>query len=347
MTTFARACCTLDRVEPAAAGKLPMFHTIPPPGRYPSTIQMPDGEEVPGILVVDQAAYDEIARRFQAAAARPGFVGLLVDREHLSELPAGDSVAYAWMKTMETRPDGIWTGWDLTDLGEKAVGGKLFKFRSPVCNLEKIAGTDNEWRPVELVSAALTNVPRFRELAPSSANRGGAATGGGSADMTLIDRIRARLGKPDATEDEIFNLLDAALTAGETAKTELATVKARADQLGKEKIEREADEFVKEHGAKVTDTGKLKARYIADPAGTREAIGLFKAGTEKPAPRALGRDQGAKTPGERKDAEARTLARDRKAAIAAVRARDNCTHATAVVRAQREQPDLWRETETK
>lgn len=336
MTPNARASCTLDRSEPGAANALPMFHTVPPPGRYPSTIIQADGTEIPGILVIDDLAYSQIHARFQEAAGKPDFAGLLVDREHMSELPAGDSTASAWVKSMARRDDGIWTGWELTDLGEQLIPTKRFKFRSPVFDLEKVAGRKDEWRPVRLVSVALTNVPHFKQLAPSL-NRENAAIGGGSA-MSLLDRVRARLGKPDAQEDEVYDLLDAALKAGETATTEKATLQARVKDLEKADTERQADEFVKEHGGKVSDTAKLRARFIADPAGTRETVGLLKA----PAPaaaRQLGRE--AKTPGDRAEDSAQDLAAQRKQAIATVKARDNCTHAQAAARAQREHPALW------
>ena len=333
----ARACCTLDRSEAAQGDALPMFHTVPPAGRYPSTIILADGEEVHGNLIVDDLAMTQIHATFQEESGRPGFAGLLVDREHLSELPAGDSTAAAWVKTMARRDDGLWTGWDLTDLGQPLIPTKRFKFRSPVFDLEKVAGTDNEWRPVRLVSVALTNVPHFKQLA-ASLNRENAATGGGSS-MGLIDRLRARLGKPDAKEDEVFDLLDAALTAGDTAKTEVATLQARAKELEQAELNRQADEFVTAHEGKVADKAKLRARFVADPSGTREAFALLKAAPDKPSARQLGRD--AQTPGDSAGTQGQDSAQKRKAAIASVKARDNCSNAQAAVRAQRENAGLW------
>ena len=338
MTTHARACCTLDRSEAAQSGALPQFHTVPPAGRYPSTIIRPDGEEAPGMLVVDDIAFAQILARFQEESGKPTFAGLLVDREHLSELPAGDSTAAAWVKTMARRDDGLWTGWDLTDLGQQLIPTKRFKFRSPVFDLEKVAGTDNEWRPVRLVSVALTNVPHFKQLA-ASLNRENAATGEGGSSMGLIDRLRARLGKPDAKEDEVFDLLDAALTAGDTAKTEAATLQARAKELEQAELNRQADEFCAAHEGKVADKAKLRARFVADPSGTREAFALLKATPDKPAARQLGRD--AQTPGDSAGTQGQDSAQKRKSAIAAVKARDNCSNAQAAVRAQRENAGLW------
>ena len=334
----ARAHFTLDRSEVAAAGALPQFHTVPEPGRYPSTIIAPDGEELHGILVIDDLAVAQIQARFQEESQRPTFAGLLVDREHLSELPAGDSPAAAWVKTMARRPDGLWTGWELTDLGEQLIPTKRFKFRSPVFDLEKVAGTKDEWRPVRLVSVALTNVPHFKQLAPSL-NRENSAAEGGST-MGLIDKLRALFGKPEAQEDELFALVDAALKAGETAKTEVATAQARVSALEKADLDRQADAFVSEHEAKVSDKAKLRATFIANPAVTRESFAMLKTVEAKPA-RQLGRE-GAGNPGDRAEDNGAAKVETRRAAIATIKARDNCTHTQAVTRAQKEHADLWK-----
>ena len=159
--------------------------------------------------------------------------------------------------------------------------------------------------------------------------------------MGLIEKLRALFGKPEAQEDEIFALVDAALKAGDTAKTDSAKLQARVQDLEKADTDRKADEFVKEHGAKVTDPAKLKARFVADPVGTREAIALFKAPVEPRPARQLGRE-GAGNPGDRDQSEGKDKAKTRSAAIASIKARDNCTHTQAVTRAQKENADLWK-----
>jgi hypothetical protein len=166
--------------------------------------------------------------------------------------------------------------------------------------------------------------------------------------MSLLDKLRARFQKPDATEDDLTALVESALTAGDTAKAECSALSQKVKDFETAKLEAAADAFVKDHGAKVSDTAKLRARYIADPAGTLETVSLLKvvetpacAGThaDRPAaPRALGRDQTEQTP----DAGTTDKATQRKAAIAQVRARDNCSNAQAAVRATRENPDLWK-----
>ena len=156
--------------------------------------------------------------------------------------------------------------------------------------------------------------------------------------MGLIDKLRALFGKPEAQEDELFALVDAALKAGETAKTEVATAQARASALEKADLDRQADAFVVEHEAKVSDKAKLRARFIADPAGTRESFAILKIDA-KPA-RQLGRE-GARNPGDRAEDKGKSNVSDRKELVAQVRARDNCTHTQAVARAQKERPELW------
>ena len=339
----ARASFTLANAEPKSAlpDALPHFHTVPAPGRYPSKITMADGSEKRATVVIDDAAFDRILASFQAQAADPAFAGLLVDREHLSELPAGDSTAAAWVKTMHRRPDGLWTGWELTDLGNSLIPTKRFKFRSPVFDLEPIQGKPGEWRPVRLVSVALTNVPHFKTLA-ASLNRESGPDGSpdadpeGEAHMDLISRIRARIGKPDAQDDEVFAVLDAALTAGETAIQEVPKLQARAKALEDAERERQAEDFVKQHGDKVADAAKLKARFIADPEGTRETIALLKPQAPAAPVRLLGRD--GETP-QRDNALERSAARLK--AVQQVQAKHRCSAARAWEMAQRDNPDLF------
>ena len=337
-----RARFTLDRTdapgstgEPRLAPTLPLFHTVPPKGRYRSKILMPEGGHKTGFLIVDDLAYDRILANFASAAAAPDFPGLLVDREHLSEQPDGDSTAAAWAKTIARRDDGLWTGWELTALGETLIPTKNFKFRSPVFDLERVAGHDDEWRPVRLVSIALTNVPHFKQLAPSL-NRGDAATStpeGGS--MSLLDKLRARFQKPDATEDDLTALVESALTAGDTAKAECSALSQKVKDFETAKLEAAADAFVKEHGGKVSDTAKLRARYIADPAGTLETVSLLKVVETPAAPRALGREQTEQTPAPNAKLKARAEAID------AAAAKHRCTRARAWELVQQSNPEFF------
>jgi hypothetical protein len=342
MPQLARASFTLHASGPAASEtELPKFHTVPPPGRYTSKIDMPDGSAKKAVVVIDEEAYGKLMAKFAAEAETPGWSGLLVDREHLSELPAGDSTAAAWVKTLHREADGLWSGWELTDLGQTLIPTKRFKFRSPVFDLEPIQGKAGEWRPVRLVSVALTNVPHFKTLAASAHSETAAempeeGSEGGAMDA-LIARIRARFKKPEAEEAELIALLDAMLAAGETAATECASLKARNQELELAETNRKADAFVAEHGAKVADAAKLRARFIEDPAGTVATLSLLKpVEAAKPA-RMLGRD--GETP--ERDAQPDKAAQ-RKALIATIKARDNCSNVQATTRAQRENPELWK-----
>lgn len=331
--THPRAYCTLDRAENAPEGGLPLFHTVPAPGRYPSKVILPDGSAKPGTLIIDSEAYDRIYASFAVQQAAPDFPGLLVDREHLSEMPAGDSTAAAWAKTILRRDDGLWTGWELTALGETLIPTRNFKFRSPVFDLERVAGTADEYRPVRLVSIALTNVPHFKTLAPSL-NREDAATPQGGPAM-LLEMLRKKFNKPEATEEELLAMLEGALREGETATAECSALKQKVQAFEAEKLNAEADAFVAEHGAKVSDTAKLRARYIADPAGTRDTVGLIKIPEAAPAPRALGRDQVEQTPSPDAKAQARLKAIDE------TQTRLRCTRARAWETVRNEKPDLF------
>jgi hypothetical protein len=153
--------------------------------------------------------------------------------------------------------------------------------------------------------------------------------------MGLIDKLRGLFGKPEAQEDELFALVDAALKAGETAKTEVATAQARVSALEKADLDRQADAFVSEHEAKVSDKAKLRARFIADPAGTRESFAMLKIVEAKPA-RQLGRE-GAGNPGDRAE-----TGLTRAAAVDAAKAKYRCSSRSAAWElAKRDNPALF------
>jgi hypothetical protein len=366
----------------SAGGALPMFHTVPPMGRYVSRIEYPNGSAKKGIVVLDDLAYRQILDDFKVRASKPGFPGLLVDREHLSEMPAGDSAAAAWVKTIELRDNGIWTGWELTDLGQKLTGPKgQYKFRSPVFDLKKIEGIE-EWRPTALVSVGLTNVPHFRELEASlnaenqadecehmnpdgtfvngfdgcvlhmreceghneESARKICATiarqkaAGKETEMQIVERLRARLAAKDADETQLVGLFDAAMDAAEASATEVGKLKARIAELELKEREAAADAFVEANASRIADKAKVRARYIADPAGTQELVASIKAIETRPFPRAVGRETPAGNP-PAGDKAAR--ASEREELVARVRARFKCGAAAAVARAQREHPELW------
>ena len=341
-----RAYLLLAKSENAPAGSPPgsgRYHTVPPRGEYPSTIHLRDGKKEPGILVVDDLAFTKILAAFNLAAAQPAFPGLLVDQEHRSELPDGDTIAAAWAKTIEQRDDGLWTGWDLTPLGSDLLASGKFKFRSPVFNLEKVPGSGARYRPIELVSIGLTNKPHFKQLAPSM-NKEGANPE--ETSMALLEKLCALLKAPATTsEDDVFARLSTALNKAESDAAELATVKARADQLAAAALERDAAEFVGKHGARFGDEAKLKALFVSDRKAAEDLVALLKPPAQDHV-RVLNREDGQSPETSSVDASALEAAEKRakyqRDLVEHIKAAHNLPFTAAWARAEREKPELFK-----
>ena len=360
MNASARIALAICRQEAAPSGER-WYHTLPSLGEYPMPIHLPRGT-VPGILVIDPAAQSAISAAFASASAAADFPGVLVDREHSSELPDGDSTAMAWAKELQIRADGIWTRWELTAAGEPLITGHAYAYRSPAMALEPLDATAQaqlsqssignlqssigKWRPVRLSSIALTNVPHFRDLTPALGRESQTPN---PTETPTMDRaqICSKLGldPAKATDDEILGALDAlvaAKAAGETAtaeataaKSELATIKARA-------LEADAAAFVLAHKARIKPDAEASvlASYKANPEATQALFATLADPAAAPATaRARIDASAAATPGARDPAADKSAART--ALIASVAARDNLSRREAICIARREKPELW------
>jgi hypothetical protein len=342
--TSDHAFLSLGRTETTPAGG--RYHTVPPPGEYPTAIHLKDGSEKPGILVVDSIAYDRIVGRFQDRAKGDAFPGLLVDREHESENPKGNTVACAWAKSIERRDDGLWTDWDLTPLGEELLTTGMYKFRSPVLILEQLPGSGNRYRPVELKSIGLTNMPHFKNLA-ASLNR---ETGDNQevTPMPLLEKLVARLKlAAGATEDVAYAAVDQALAKSDADSAALVIATARVTELETAVIERDAAEFVSKHKERFGDEGKLKALFVANRKAAEDMVALLKPAPVQPEARVLARADArppAHSPATELDKAATARAAEQNDLINNIRARPEYRGAqfdTVWAIAQREKPELF------
>ena len=320
--------------ETGAAG---WYHTVPPVGEYPSQIQKPGGKKVKGILVVDAEAYRRIRADFAAKAGSAEFAGLIVDLEHQSEQADGSTEAAAWAKELEQRPDGLWTRWDLTDLGDTVLGRGRYKYRSPAFDLELLPGTRDRYRPVALSSIGLTNTPHFKNLAPSL-NRAVSQEAG----MDMLQRLRATLNLPETADEEAVCSAVEALSKKDTTQCKaLAKAEGRVVELETADRTREADAFISLHKGKIKDEAAVRAQYLKDPETCKGLFGALKteAAAGQRAPRMLGRD--AKTPAADSAGDSATRTRERARVISEIQHRDGCKRTVAVCRAQREHAALF------
>ena len=301
----ARQAFSLARTDQSAAGER-WYHTMPEIGEYPTPIHLACGA-VPGILVIDADCYARMQACFDFQAQDDNWPGVLVDKEHTSEQPGGDSSAMAWAKAMKIMADGLWTQWDWTSVGEPLATGHVYAFRSPATDLMAmddtakkqlaaakakkslasmgaLATTPGRWRPVALSSIALTNKPHF-DLAPAL---GREQSQPGDTDMDpekILAAVRKALGLADdgdvvAAVTKLVSDNAAAQTTCTKAKEDLdaaqAIAKKATDDLAAvqaKQLDAEAEAFVLAHKARIKDVDKVRAQFKTNPECTRALFG--------------------------------------------------------------------------
>jgi len=313
------------------------FHTIPVPGEYPGmTVWLP-GQEEPlknQTIVVSPEDYQVILGAFQRDKANPDWHGLLVDKEHFS-LEAGESSeAAAWAEDMRIDADGIWTRWSLTALGKELLSGDVYRMRSPVSDLVKVAGREGCWKMNRLTGIGLTNTPFFKNLSSEARARGEQQKGA----VMLLEKLRERL-KMDAAADEqaVYAKVCEALDKSDADSTALGTARARVTELETAQRGRDWDAFHAENKAQIADVETIRARFMADPEAVR---GMFKALKPVGAPTAPARriGQDAQTPSTETTAALAAKKPDREAVrkLAQSIAKDTgCRMSMAVCQAER------------
>lgn len=271
---------------------------------------------------------------------------LLVDREHRSAEPAGDSEAMAWITALEVRDDGLYGHFEWTDVGRLAVENKRFRYLSPVFVVDEPKQAGEIVTLLGLGSVALTNKPNLRGMKPlrnrvphdlpNEKNGGVRMTelkkllglAEDTEETSVIQAVQTVLNRAKEAETKV-----ATITArAEKAEADLATVRNRVQELELEKLGAEADRFIADNQAVIRNKDEVRKRYLTDKAGTIALVAAMQpAGTTVVLNRADG-----KTP----DATVRNKARDE--FVAEVKAKYRCrTNAEAWAIAQRQKPELF------
>lgn len=217
----------------------------------------------------DEAACAEVVRNFRGE--------ILVDADHRSTKPDGDTSAYAWVTAVRADPEqGLVGTMRFTDKGAAAVNAREYRFVSVSWYL----GSDG--RPRELDSVALTNRPNLpvhpvvnREGAgeTQSADNGENQPAGNGATQRNpeMEELKTLLGlAADATDDQV-------VAAAKALKERLDTIEAQAKDA-------EAEKFAAENAAKC-DKETLKNAYLQSPDVAKAIVENMKAPEPaKPAP---------------------------------------------------------------
>ena len=207
----------------------------------------------------DKGKPKKITQRFDAAACSKvveNYSGeLLVDADHRSTRPDGDTSAYAWVTGLRNDPElGLVGVMRFTDKGAAAVNGREYRFVSVAWFL----GDDG--RPYQLDSVALTNRPNLPVRPVVNRDGGGnpAADGGATQRTPEMEKLKSALGlAAEATDEEVLAAAKA--------------LKARCDKLEAQAKDAEAEQFAAENAAKA-DREALKNAYLASPEAARALV---------------------------------------------------------------------------
>ena len=274
---FAVFCaCSAVKAEPSTNAT--WFQTFPPYGRYPvgGTIE---GAAKDAEYVFDEKTAKRIMESFNAARATPNWPGILVDREHFSLDPKKPSDAMAWAKDIRQEADGsLWTRWEFTPQGRELWNDKVLVNRSPAFLAEE---NGKEFRPFELKSIGMTNVPHFDELSTLAAAR--AAEVNNPEKENQMNEILKALGLAEgASGADAVTAINALKEKASAAEAQATDAEKKAEEAEGKCRKMECDAFLEANKAKIADVAACREVYMKDPECAKKMIGACKAAETKP-----------------------------------------------------------------
>lgn len=274
---FAVFCaCSAVKAEPSTNAT--WFQTFPPYGRYPvgGTIE---GAAKDAEYVFDEKTAKRIMESFNAARATPNWPGILVDREHFSLDPKKPSDAMAWAKDIRQEADGsLWTRWEFTPQGRELWNDKVLVNRSPAFLAEE---NGKEYRPFELKSIGMTNVPHFDELSTLAAARA-AEVNNPEKENQMNEILKALDLAEGASEADAVTAINALKEKASAAEAQATDAEKKAEEAEGKCRKMECDAFLEANKAKIADVAACREVYMKDPECAKKMIGACKAAETKP-----------------------------------------------------------------
>lgn len=310
------------------------FHTLPAIGEYPGKQIIFNDKPLTATIVVDQESITRCQAAFKARSN-----ALLVDREHFSLMADHESDAMAWAKEIRADSDGLWTRWEFTPPGQKLWADKILISRSPVMDLEPLG--NNRFRPVAIISIAMTNTPQFETLSTFAAARA-AETQPNKKDQNMNDLLtELGLDPETATEADAIAAVQALKASAAKAEAEAETAIAEAETAIAEADDHRADAFIAANKSRITDIEKFKKSYLLNPAAIEAAFGYYRAAPgQKPRINARDASTPAHAPGSGKPRA--QIAAKRQSAVSTYRAGNpSCSFAAAWAACRSADPDLF------
>lgn len=208
------------------------------PDGVPRMVQvLPFGEHRTGkgTFVLDEEAAAGVVADFRAKEN-----DMVVDYEHQS-LGQGEAPAAGWIVRLVNRGRmGIWAVVEWTERAREYLGGREYRYLSPV-----FLKRAHDGRVMRLINAALTNQPAIDGMVPVvNKEAGPSAPGKSQKEARVMKEVIEALGlKADAEHSEVLGAI-VAMRQGAEKAVELEAASARIAQLQEELGRMRATEMV-------------------------------------------------------------------------------------------------------
>jgi len=152
---------------PTLLGAANELAAAPAPGQWLKLADYGDWPHPSGLQRFTQPAAETMVRGFQSLWGRlrrrfggvPLYVGHPDDPSFAGQPGHDDTRAYAWVTSLEARPDGLYILPRWSEPGRDLLRHAFYKFLSPRWQLRPLA--DGAFEPVRLLSIGLTNQPNI------------------------------------------------------------------------------------------------------------------------------------------------------------------------------------------
>ena len=209
----------------------------------------------------DEAACAEVVRNFRGE--------ILVDADHRSTKPDGDTSAYAWVTALKADPQqGLVGTMRFTDKGAAAVNAREYRFVSVSWYL------DRDGRPRELDSVALTNRPNLPVRPVVNREGAGETQSADIGETQAADGGATQQRKPEMEELKTLLGLAADATDDQVAAA-VKALKERLDEIEAQAKDAEAERFAAENAEKC-DKATLKNAYLQSPEVAKALVANMK-----------------------------------------------------------------------
>jgi hypothetical protein len=185
---------------PEALGAANELAAAPAPGQWLKLADYGDWPHPSGLQRFDQPAGDAMVRGFQSLWGRlrrrfggvPLYVGHPDDPSFAGQPGHDDTRAYAWITSLEARPDGLYILPRWSEPGREMLRHAFYKFLSPRWQMQPLG--NGAFKPARLLSVGLTNNPNIpgetiANQKPASAEAENAANPGPETSEDILPRL--------------------------------------------------------------------------------------------------------------------------------------------------------------